>query len=111
MIETTRKIVCFKYFELKDGEDKDNDPQYIVADQAIEECDWFYEALVGNKSSCNNRTAATASNTVANASICKQKRSKGWHYLEDGEEIRVPELDKDVDIIDDAGRNRRHRKK
>ncbi len=40
MIETTRKIVCVKYFELKDG----NDPQYIVADQAIEECDWVDDA-------------------------------------------------------------------
>ncbi len=38
MIETARKIVCFKYFELKDGRDKDNDQQYIVADQAIEQC-------------------------------------------------------------------------
>ena len=115
MIETTRKNVCFKYFELKDGEDKDNDPQYIVADQAIEECEWLNEAVVGNKSnlSFNNRTTATAtSNIVANASICKQqKRSKGWHYLEDGEDIRVPELDKEVDIIDDAGRNMRQRKK
>jgi hypothetical protein len=38
VIETARKIVCFKYFELKDGRDKDNDQQYIVADQAIEQC-------------------------------------------------------------------------
>ena len=110
VIETTRKIVCFKYFELKDGEDKDSDPQYIVADQAIEECDWF---VVGNKSnlSFNNRTTATASNIVAKASNCKQKRLKGWHYLENGEDTIVPELDKEITIIDDAGRNMRHRKK
>ena len=114
VIETTRKIVCFKYFELKDGDDNDNDPQYIVADQAIEECDWFCEAVVGNKSnlSFDNCSAATAtSNMVVNASICKQKRSKGWHYLEDGEDIRVAQLDKEVDIINDAGRNMRQRKK
>jgi hypothetical protein len=49
---------------------------------------------------------------VVNASSCKQKRSKGWHYLEDGEEdIRVAQLDKEVDIINDAGRNMRQRKK
>ena len=74
MIETTRKIVCFKYFELKDGDDNDNDPQYIVADQAIEECDWFCEAVVGNKSNLsfdNCSAATTTSNMVVNASICK----------------------------------------
>ena len=51
-------------------------------------------------------SAATAtSNMVVNASICKQKRSKGWHYLEDREDIRVAQLDKEVDIINNAGRN------
>ena len=76
VMESVNKNVCFQYFE-----ENNDEPQYIVAKFAVDNCIW------------NSDTSNTSTTTMT-----KKSNFKGWALLADGEQTRVPFLDQAIEV-------------
>ena len=87
-MESVNKNVCFQYFE-----ENNDEPQYIVAKFAVDNCIWN-------------------SDDTSNTSITKKQISnfKGWALLEDGEQAPVAFLDQAIEVSGKRSRKQSSKK-
>jgi hypothetical protein len=94
VMENTNKTVCFEYYE-----NNNDEPQYIVADFAISECQWI------EVKSSDNDNATKHTKTSA-------RTARGWHYLDDDETVvTAAQLDLVQCVVVDANAPRQMRKR
>ena len=112
VMEKSNKTLCFEYYE-NDHDEK----QYIVADFAIDDCQWIKandNIDSSNSSSDDDQDGDNTTNKKRYGTAIKNKRkkqSRGWYYLDDDEDCAIASLEEAVHCPVDAPRKLRNSKR
>ena len=112
LMESANKTVCFEYYE----NEHPDEPQYIVADFAINECQWMntVETDDNSSSSGDDDTNYKKRGNCADKQKCNKKSARtirGWYYLSDDESCVVASVKEPLHCSIDAPRQLRNNKR